>query len=249
MALPSKLSVPGLALLASLSSCAAQEPADDGIGDTVLYEVPQGIFVDRKSTPVDLAIGSEVGLTFKSDPIDPNEMGPVQEKLRSEGRTTIGIKAASDADYGMVVAQLRPIARDNSFELLALEAFRKVENVSDGEAAEVVARGFKGETGETELPVLVGYASESDRCVVVLSDQAVSSEELYDLSFTWLDSIVERAGGVEAIISKPGAVDSLVARVQSTPDTPWRCIGGAIYNISVAGWPYIRLDVVEPSGT
>ena len=214
-----------------------------------LYEVPQGVFDEELVTDVDLEIRDDGTLIFQGDTLDPYEIEPLNAYLRSEGRDKIGIKPAGEARFDAVVANLAPIGRYQSYELIGLEVFRKFERATDFEGEELGARGFQGEVGEVELPILIGYAANSDRCVVMLSQQVLGSDELYERSFDWLDTIVVRAGGPEVLLSTPGALEELIARVQSVPGTPWRCIGGAMYSIHAAGWPYIRLEVVDPTAT
>ena len=65
----------------------------------------------------------------------------------------------------------------------------------------------------------------------------VTSEELYDQSFERLDSIVQRAGGPEAIMNDPELIPQV--HIRGDINAPWRCVAGAIYNVQAAGYPTV----------
>ena len=74
----------------------------------------------------------------------------------------------------------------------------------------------------------------------------VDSEELYDRAFNRLDTIVQRAGGPEAIMEDPERIPQV--HIRGDVDAPWRCIAGAIYNVQIAGYPTVGFisNPVEP---
>lgn len=65
----------------------------------------------------------------------------------------------------------------------------------------------------------------------------VDSTELYKEAFERLDAIVQREGGIEAIMEEPEKVPQV--HIRSDVDAPWRCVAGAIYNIQAAGYPTV----------
>ena len=104
---------------------------------------------------------------------------------------------------------------------------------------------FQGALGTNELPIVVSHDSRTDDCIVTMRGQLVTSDELYDGAFMFLDEIVQRAGGADVVIADADLLDSILATVQSRPDTPWRCVAGAVHNVGKAGWPEIRFELVD----
>ena len=105
---------------------------------------------------------------------------------------------------------------------------------------------FQGKLGKYELPVSVTYLADSKQCLIAYDEFTVSGWELYDRSFLRLESIIEKSGGVEAVLAPGGIIDEIIARFQTTPDTPWRCVAGALYHAQAAGWPTAQIEIVKP---
>lgn len=182
----------------------------------------------------------------------------------------INIRIAPDATFGDIARVMAGFEGDE-FEILDTEAHRQFGTIPNrlsradiermgvepregsadrrfGTAPNQEAGGeltFRGPSDD-HLPVVVGYSVKSNACLVSVGGRQVDSEGLFDDSFDRLDRLVERAGGVEAILSQTSVFENLKARIQSTPDTPWRCIAGAMFNIQMSGWPYASLEVVKP---
>lgn len=106
------------------------------------------------------------------------------------------------------------------------------------------------EAGRTPSTVNTAYtgATRDGECRVFFNNiTPVSSEELYDQAFRRLDSIVQRAGGIEALIANPEAIPQV--HIRADVNTPWRCVAGAIYNIQAAGYPTVGFisNPVDPN--
>ena len=96
-----------------------------------------------------------------------------------------------------------------------------------------------------------GYegASRTGECRVYFNNTTpVTSEELYDQAFERLDTIVQRAGGPEAIMEDPEKIPQVHIRADS--NAPWSCVAGAIYNVQSAGYPTVGFisNPVDPNG-
>jgi biopolymer transport protein ExbD len=126
----------------------------------------------------------------------------------------------------------------------SVESKNKVENLqltisttdASGATAGTVRSGFDG-------------ASRGGECRVYFNNiTPVSSEELYNQAFERLDNIVQRAGGVEAIMEDPDAIPQV--HIRADKNAPWRCVAGAIYNIQAAGYPTVGFisNPVDPNG-
>ncbi|MBX7536467.1 biopolymer transporter ExbD [Qipengyuania flava] len=85
-----------------------------------------------------------------------------------------------------------------------------------------------------------GYsgASRTGECRVYFNNLTpVTSEELYDRAFERLDTIVQRAGGPEAIMDDPEKIPQV--HIRGDVNAPWSCVAGAIYNVQAAGYPIV----------
>ncbi|MEL7690240.1 ExbD/TolR family protein [Citromicrobium bathyomarinum] len=126
----------------------------------------------------------------------------------------------------------------------SVESKDKVENLlitvsttdAEGRTAGPVKSGFTGAVRDGECRVYLGNTTP------------VSSEELYDQAFKRLDSIVQRAGGPEAIMEDPDLIPQV--HIRGDVNAPWRCVAGTIYNVQAAGYPTIGFisNPVDPNG-
>lgn len=76
----------------------------------------------------------------------------------------------------------------------------------------------------------------------------VDAGELYDKAFARLDSIVQSAGGVEAIMETPELIPQV--HIRADINAPWRCVAGTIFNVQAAGYPTVGFisNPVDPAG-
>lgn len=92
-------------------------------------------------------------------------------------------------------------------------------------------------------------ASRSGECRVYFNNTTpVDSTELYDQAFKRLDAIVQREGGIEAIVKDPEKIPQV--HIRGDINAPWRCVAGAIYNVQAAGYPTVGFisNPVDPNG-
>jgi biopolymer transport protein ExbD len=106
------------------------------------------------------------------------------------------------------------------------------------------------EAGRTPSLVDTDYtgASRNGECRVFFNNTTpVTNDELYDQAFARLDAIVQRAGGIEALIADPEQIPQV--HIRADVNTPWRCVAGAIYNIQAAGYPTVGFisNPVDPN--
>ncbi len=125
----------------------------------------------------------------------------------------------------------------------SLEAEEKVENL-------LLTVTTTDEAGRTPSVVDTAYtgASRSGECRVFFNNTTpVTNDELYDQAFARLDAIVQRAGGIEALIADPEQIPQV--HIRADVNTPWRCVAGAIYNIQAAGYPTVGFisNPVDPN--
>jgi biopolymer transport protein ExbD len=124
------------------------------------------------------------------------------------------------------------------------ESDDKVENLlitvsttdAEGRTAGTIKSGFTG-------------AVRNGECRVYFNNiTPVTSQELYDQAFKRLETIVERAGGAEAMREDPDLIPQV--HIRADVNAPWRCVAGTIYNIQAAGYPTVGFisNPVDPNG-
>jgi biopolymer transport protein ExbD len=92
-------------------------------------------------------------------------------------------------------------------------------------------------------------ASRDGECRVYFNNiTPVTSDELEKLAFDRLDSIVQRAGGPEALMADPEKIPQV--HIRGDVNAPWRCVAGSIYRVQLAGYPIVGFisNPVDPNG-
>ena len=81
-------------------------------------------------------------------------------------------------------------------------------------------------------------ASRAGQCRIYFNNiTPVDSDELFDMAFKRLDSIVKREGGAEALRDNPEKIPQV--HIRADVEAPWRCVAGAIFNVQRAGYPTV----------
>jgi biopolymer transport protein ExbD len=124
------------------------------------------------------------------------------------------------------------------------ESDKKVENL-------LLTVTTTDEAGRTPSLVNTAYtgASRNGECRVFFNNVTpVSSQELFDRAFERLDNIVQREGGIEAIMADPERIPQV--HIRADVDTPWRCVAGTIFIVQSAGYPTVGFlsNPVDPNG-
>ena len=122
------------------------------------------------------------------------------------------------------------------------ESKDKVENL-------LVTVGSTDEAGRSAGEPGFQGASRNGQCRIYINNiTPVTSDELYDQAFARLDSIVQRAGGPEAIMKDPEKIPQV--HIRGDVNAPWQCVAGTIYNVQAAGYPTVGFisNKVDPNG-
>ncbi|WP_265562078.1 ExbD/TolR family protein [Sphingomicrobium arenosum] len=82
-------------------------------------------------------------------------------------------------------------------------------------------------------------------CEVYWDVTPVSSEELLDRAVTRLEEAIDAAGGVDNITDETMPE----AHIRGDVDTPYKCIGGAIFTMQRAGFARVGFISEPPPGT
>jgi len=88
-----------------------------------------------------------------------------------------------------------------------------------------------------------GYqgASQNGDCQIYRNVSPVTSTELQEFATKYVEDFIESRGGIDNI--KPEDVPE--AHVRADIDTPYKCIGGAIYVMQASGFPKVGF-ISEP---
>lgn len=124
----------------------------------------------------------------------------------------------------------------------AIESEDKVENLlltvtttdAEGRTPGLTRSGYSGATRDGECRIYMNNTT------------LVNSETLFETAFKRLEAIVEREGGIEAIMSNPEMIPQV--HIRGDVQAPWRCVAGAIYNVQAAGYPSVAFisNPVDP---
>ena len=128
--------------------------------------------------------------------------------------------------------------------MVSVESKDKVENL-------LITVTTTDAEGKTAAPISTGFLGATrfgDCRVYVNNTTLVDSNELYDSAFARLDAIVQRAGGVEAIMANPEEIPQV--HIRADINAPWRCVAGTIFNVQAAGYPTVGFisNPVDPNG-
>jgi biopolymer transport protein ExbD len=88
-------------------------------------------------------------------------------------------------------------------------------------------------------------AGADNSCEVYWGMQKVNSEDLLDRSVKKLEAAVEAAGGTENLTDE----NMPEAHIRGDVNTPYRCIGGAIFTMQRAGFARVGFVSEPPAGS
>lgn len=93
--------------------------------------------------------------------------------------------------------------------------------------------------------VSLSILQENGACRVFWNRSPVGNEELLQLAVDKLKAEIARAGGEAAIRNNP-EFELPEAHIRADVNTPWQCVGGAIYNMQRAGFAKVGF-ISEPT--
>ena len=91
--------------------------------------------------------------------------------------------------------------------------------------------------------VSLSITTDNGQCAVYWGMTKVTHEELLDRAVAKLKAEIARQGGVNA-----PDLELPEAHVRGDVGTPWRCVGGAIYNMQMAGFAKVGFISEPPPG-
>jgi biopolymer transport protein ExbD len=103
---------------------------------------------------------------------------------------------------------------------------------------------FEPTTTKPENVSLSIRANDAGECEIYWGLNQVNSEELLDRAVTKLEDEIERLGGVENLTEETMPE----AHIRGDINTPYRCIGGAIFTMQRAGFARVGFISEPPPG-
>ncbi|PWG02189.1 ExbD/TolR family protein [Sphingosinicella humi] len=103
---------------------------------------------------------------------------------------------------------------------------------------------FEPTTTKPENVSLSVRANDAGECEIYWNLTKVNSEELLNRAVTKLEAEIERLGGVENLTEETMPE----AHIRGDVDTPYRCIGGAIFTMQRAGFARVGFISEPPPG-
>lgn len=149
------------------------------------------------------------------------------------------------ADSKSVVSQLARFGSVGPFHLLSADLDRTFTDSDSARTATEEGPLFQGTAGRFEMPATVGLDADGRSCIARLGAKTYADAEFAGQSFQWLDALVMREGGVESLLAIASTGQDIDARIQSSPQTPWRCVASVVHAVQLSGWPGVLLEVVE----
>ena len=105
---------------------------------------------------------------------------------------------------------------------------------------------FEATTTKPENVSLSVRASPRGECEVYWNLKRVNSEELLDMAVKKLEAQIKAVGGVQNITEE----NMPEAHIRGDINTPFRCIGGAMYTMQRAGFARVGfISEPDPTGT
>ena len=96
--------------------------------------------------------------------------------------------------------------------------------------------------------VALSVTAENGTCKVYWGMTPVTSQELLDRGVKKLKAEIEKAGGEAAVMSNP-AFELPEVHIRGDVDTPYRCVGGAIFTMQMAGFAKVGFISEPEAGT
>jgi biopolymer transport protein ExbD len=104
---------------------------------------------------------------------------------------------------------------------------------------------FEPTTTKPENVLLSVRGDKKGGCEVYWGLKKVSSEDLLDMAVKKLEDEIKRQGGVENLTEETMPE----AHIRGDIDTPYKCIGGAIFTMQRAGFSRVGFISEPPPGT
>ena len=190
--------------------------------------------------PVELAVDAEGNISLGGDAHDLIGLG--EALRRSAYPPVLQMTVAPELPFSEFMPVLETVSA-TTIDGVAWENLQGFRNALAEQPAGTQP-AFRGVARRFEFPVVVSYSPEADRCHAFSNGRSYGVAALADHAFGHLDKDVQHLGGPNVLMSDPELLAALVATIQSSGETPWKCLAGASFAVARAGYPAIRYEHV-----
>lgn len=191
-----------------------------------------------------VTIGKVGGLTYDGRLVAPEELARLVARNRNDRYLGTWIRPATDVDFGQVVRIIGLFnrAQDFDFSLQGNEALSNVFGTrASGRSPNGMTEFTRDVSRQRDIPFSVSASPRTGRtCSIAMAGMPLNSDELRRNAYDALDAFMKR-NWMELSLRRRENFSKAI--IQAKSDTPWRCIGGALYNITISGFPVFDLVI------
>lgn len=192
----------------------------------------------------ELTIDRPESLTYDGRRVTMDQLAGLISRNKHDRYLETKIRPAPDIRFDQVVKVIALFNRagDFDFSITGNEVFAGIFGGRPSGRHEIEIVAFVRNVGRRrDFPFWVSLGSRTGGiCSIEMFGVRMNSHELRENAFKSLDAFV-KMNWMEPTLRR--REDLPRTMIQSRPDTPWKCIGGAFYNLQISGLPTMEFEV------
>ena len=192
----------------------------------------------------ELTIDRPESLTYDGRRVTLDQLAVLITRNKHDRYLETKIRPAPDVRFDQVVKVIALFNRagDFDFSIIGNEVFSENFGKRPSGRHEFEMIAFARNVGRRrDIPFWVSLGSRTGGiCSIEMSGMPMNSDDLRQNAYRSLDAFVKR-NWMEPTLRR--REDLPRTMIQARPDTPWKCIGGALYNLQISGLPTMELVV------
>lgn len=192
----------------------------------------------------ELTIDRLESLTYDGRRVTLDQLALLIARNKHDRYLETKIRPAPDVRFGQVVKVIALFNRagDFDFSIIGNEVFSEHFGKKQSGKHEFEMIAFARNVGRRrDIPFWVSLGSRTGGiCSIEMSGMPLNSADLRQHTYGAIDAFVKR-NWMELALRRRD--DLPRAMLQARPDTPWKCIGGALYNLQISGLQTMELMV------
>lgn len=192
----------------------------------------------------ELTIDRLESLTYDGRRVTLEQLAVLIARNKHDRYLETKIRPAHDVRFDQVVKVIALFNRagDLDFSIIGNEAFSENFGNRPSGRHEFEKIAFARNIGRgRDIPFWVSLGSRTGGiCSIEMSGMPMNADDLRRNTNRSLDALLKR-NWVEPTLRRREDIPRAV--IQARPDTPWKCIGGALYNLQISGLPTMELIV------
>ncbi len=191
-----------------------------------------------------LVIGAGRSITYDGRSVTLVELSTLIRKNKSDRYIETIVVPRSDASFGQTVKVLSIFNRfgDSKFRIQGNEQFDRIFVAPPLKMSESGKIEFRNRFARERLfPFSVSWRSHPiNSCSISFFGRMMNSDEHAKYAYMVLDANL-KINWMEP--NSRQRSDYPRAAIQAKANAPWKCVGGAMYNLEIAGYPTIMLQI------